>query len=222
MYTGIGFLNTKSADNMQHRIAIIDYNVGNVHSVSQALTYLGYSNVITRNPDVIRGAAALVLPGVGAFSQAITNLNAFCLTEVLNEEVLINHKPILGICLGMQVLAMTSEESPGINGLGWMDANVLRLPSFPELKIPHVGWNNVLITNHNFMFQNLEENPHFYFDHSYFFNCNKNNTVADCNYGSLFTAAVVAENIVGVQFHPEKSQTNGLRLFRNIFRHFGV
>jgi glutamine amidotransferase len=207
---------------MQHRIAIIDYGVGNVHSVWQALTFLGYRSAVTRNREAIRHAAALVLPGVGAFSQAMMNLKAFGLMDVLNEEVLVNHKPILGICLGMQVLGTMSEESPGFEGLGWIDAKVLRFPSAEGLKIPHVGWNTVTVRSHGFAFNGLEEMPHFYFDHSYYFSCAGSLVVAECDYGFPFIAAAGSQNILGVQFHPEKSQTNGLKLFRNVFRHFGV
>jgi imidazole glycerol-phosphate synthase subunit HisH len=207
---------------MQHKIAIVDYGVGNVHSVSAALTFLGYKNMVSRNPDVIREATALVLPGVGAYSQAVINLSQLNLIEVLNEEVLIKRKPILGICLGMQVLGMISEESSGFSGWGWIDAEVLRFPSLQDLRIPHVGWNTIVGVNDNFLFNNLEREPHFYFDHSYYFNCNDRFAIAKCNYGFPFTAAIKSDNIVGVQFHPEKSQTNGLKLFRNFCRYFGI
>lgn len=206
---------------MERKVAIIDYGVGNVHSVSHALMFLGYRNVITRKHDDIRKAAALVLPGVGAFSQAVINLNDFCLTDVLNEEVIVKRKPIIGICLGMQVLGITSEESPGYKGLGWIAAEVNRFPHMHNLKVPHVGWNTVAVY-HDSIFRNLEEEPHFYFDHSFYFNCSDLYAIAKCDYGFPFPAAIMQNNIVGVQFHPEKSQTNGLKLFRNIFRYFDI
>jgi glutamine amidotransferase len=207
---------------MHHKIVIIDYGVGNVHSVSQALTFLGYRGVISREPDVIHKAAAVVLPGVGAFSEAIINLKKHMLMDVLNDEVLTRRKPLLGICLGMQVLGNSSQESPGYEGLRWIDFNVVEVPKRENLKVPHVGWNTIKVDSQDFLFKNLEEEPHFYFDHSYYADCPDQFVAARCDYGVRFPAVVWSENIVGVQFHPEKSQTNGLKLFRNVFNHFGV
>lgn len=207
---------------MDNSIVIIDYGVGNVHSVSHALTFLGYRNVITRNSCIIREAPAFVLPGVGAFSQAVVNLNDFRLTEILNEEVLIKHKPILGICLGMQVLGNSSQESPGYKGLGWLNFEVINIPKQNKLKIPHVGWNTIRVDNHKYLFENMEDEPHFYFDHSYYADCTSDLAAARCDYGVSFPAVVASNNIVGVQFHPEKSQINGLKLFRNFFNNFEV
>ena len=207
---------------MRGRVAIIDYGVGNIHSVSCALSFLGYHSRVTREHEFIRRADALILPGVGAFGQAMDNLEKFDLLRLLNEEVLYNKKPILGICLGMQIFGKSSEESPGCEGLGWIDFDVKSIPPQEHLKVPHVGWNTLQIESQKNLFSNIEDEPHYYFDHSYYADCQKENTFARCHYGNLLPAAVVKDNILGVQFHPEKSQRNGLKLFRNYFNHLGV
>ena len=207
---------------MRGKIAIIDYGVGNVHSVSAALTFLGYKNTITRDHGVIHNADALILPGVGAFEQAMVNLRQFNLLDVLNEEVSVKGKPIIGICLGMQILGNASQESPGFKGLGWIDFDVVVIPQSAQLKVPHVGWNNIQVSGRKNLFANLEEDPHFYFDHSYYADCSDDFTVARCSYGLNMPAVIAKDNIVGVQFHPEKSQQNGLKLFRNYFNYLGV
>ncbi|MBI4309493.1 MAG: imidazole glycerol phosphate synthase subunit HisH [Candidatus Omnitrophica bacterium] len=204
------------------KIVIIDYGVGNVHSVSCALSFLGYKNIVTRKHELIRGADALILPGVGAFEQAMVNLNIFGLLDILNEEVCAKRKPIMGICLGMQVLGNSSQESPGHQGLGWIDFDVVGIPRSLQLKIPHVGWNTVQVDDHRSLFAGLEEEPHFYFDHSYYADCADDCVAARCDYGFRMPAVVVKGNITGVQFHPEKSQRNGLKLFRNYFNYLGV
>ena len=207
---------------MRGTIAIIDYGVGNVRSVSSALSFLKYKTVVTRSPQAIRQAAAIILPGVGAFSEAMTNLQRYDLVDLLNTEVQTYGKPILGICLGMQVFGNSSEESPGTRGLGWLGFDVIYLPNDNGLKIPHVGWNTVSANHGHFLFRNMEPQPHFYFDHSYRAACSADKLAASCDYGIEFAAAVGHDNIVGVQFHPEKSQINGLKLFRNFFTQFGI
>jgi len=207
---------------MSGKIAIIDYGVGNVHSVSCALTYLGYKNIITRRHDLLKSSDALILPGVGAFAEAMVNLKNFDLLGLLNEEVLIKGKPMLGICLGMQVLGKTSQESPGCNGFGWIDFDVISIPQSSRLRVPHVGWNTVHVNGRQELFSNLNDEPHFYFDHSYYANCPVEYVMAGCDYGMMMPAVVAKNNIVGVQFHPEKSQQNGLKLFRNYFNYLGI
>lgn len=207
---------------MRGTVAIIDYGVGNVRSVSSALSFLKYKAVVTRSPEVIQRAAAIILPGVGAFSEAMTNLQHFDLVDLLNTEVQTRGKPILGICLGMQVFGNSSQESPGYHGLGWLEFDVIHLNKDTDLKVPHVGWNTVSADCGSFLFRNMEAEPHFYFDHSYCVSCTADKVAARCDYGIQFAAAVAHRNIVGVQFHPEKSQINGLKLFRNFFAHFGV
>ena len=198
-------------------IAIIDYGMGNLRSVAKAFEQLGAEALITGNAEEIRKAAKLVLPGVGAFGDGMANLKNAGLIEVMNEEVLTKKKPILGICLGMQLLASDSEELGMHKGLGWIDAHVRRLDANGTgLKIPHVGWNDIRITPGANLFEHLPQNPSFYFVHSFAVRCNNAADVAaTCEYGTAFTAALQHENIHAVQFHPEKSQKDGLKVLEN-------
>lgn len=207
---------------MSNGIVVIDYGVGNVHSVCSALSFLGYRNIVSRDPNIISDAAAFVLPGVGAFGEAMAKLDMYALTERLTEEVIVKCKPLLGICLGMQVIGNSSEESVGCRGLSWIDFKVIKMRATNTIKIPHVGWNTICIDRDPYFFRNMEENPHFYFDHSYYVNSGNDIKVATCTYGDDFPAVISRNNIIGVQFHPEKSQGNGLKLFRNIFKYFGI
>ena len=152
--------------------------------------------------------------GVGAFEACINNLKIRGLIPILNEEVLIKKKPILGICVGMQLLATSSEENGLHDGLNWIDGTVKKLIIPSNLSVPHVGWNNVRLNSKSPLFFNNNENTNFYFDHSYHFECSKENIVGVCDYGIEVISAVQKNNIYGVQFHPEKSQTSGLKLFR--------
>ena len=206
---------------MRSRTAIIDYGLGNVHSVSCALSFLGYHNMITRDVGIIEASDVLILPGVGAVGQAMDNLKKYGLIDVLNHQVRDQKKPILGICLGMQILGKGSEESPGISGLGWIDFDVVRIPSLGDLKVPHVGWNTIQVEQKPELFKRIEPQLHFYFDHSYYAACEEQNRIAHCAYGVEIPAIVMQENITGIQFHPEKSQQNGLKLFRNYFNYLG-
>ena len=203
---------------LKQNIVIIDYGVGNTNSVSNAIKYLGYNKLtISDNEDVIKNADVLILPGVGAFEEAINNLRARKLDLILNDEVLNKKKPILGICVGMQLMATLSEEN-GINqGLNWIEGKVKKLQLPKEFSVPHVGWNDITINNIQPLFDRNTENSHFYFDHSYYFDCKPDYISAYCNYHIKVTAAIQKDNIFGVQFHPEKSQTNGLKLFRDFF-----
>ena len=197
------------------RIVIIDYGMGNLESVKNALEFLGYSPVISRDPAEVAAADAYILPGVGAFPLAMKNLEASGLVAPLTDNVIGKKKPILGICLGMQLMARSSTEL-GVNaGLGWLDAEVVHIPPADALKVPHVGWNDVQIAKDSVLFKNFPERTHFYFDHSYHFVCARKTIAADCQYGSPIVAAVEQDNICATQFHPEKSQNAGLRLLRN-------
>lgn len=199
-------------------IVIIDYGIGNTHSVSNAIKYLGYKNIIISDDEKkIQKADALILPGVGAFDECISNLKNRKLDLILNEAVIINKKPILGICVGMQLLATCSEENGLHNGLDWIKGAVKKIIVPKPLAVPHVGWNDVITMNENILFNRNIENSNFYFDHSYHFVCDEKYIAGYCDYGTRITAAVQMENIFGVQFHPEKSQTNGLKLFRSFF-----
>lgn len=198
-------------------IAVVDYGSGNVHSISSALYMIGADVVVTDKPEELRDASHIVLPGVGAFGMCMDKLNASGLRETLTEEVLENGKPFYGICVGMQVLAREGHEFGVHQGLGWLDGIVKHFEvDEHEYKIPHVGWNNVDSKADVPLFENLKSDATFYFTHSYHFVPEDENlTVATCNYGSNFTAAVQKGNIFASQFHPEKSQDNGLQLLEN-------
>ena len=197
------------------KVTIIDYGVGYVHSVANALNLLGYKIKISRSTTDIQQADALILPGVGAFEEAINNLRSFMLEDLLNEEVINHKKPILGICVGMQMLAEASHENGFHKGLGWIKGEVKKLDLPKPYSIPQVGWNNIQIINSQPLFNLSSQDTHFYFDHSYHFECDEQYLAAVSEYGCRITAAVRKDNIYGVQFHPEKSQTSGLKLFRS-------
>jgi glutamine amidotransferase len=199
-------------------IVIIDYGVGNTHSVLNAIKFLGYKNIIISDEEIkIQKADALILPGVGAFEECINNLINRKLDIILNEAVIVDKKPILGICVGMQLLATTSEENGLHNGLDWIKGSVKKIIVPKPLAVPHVGWNNVISKSDNILFNRNLKNANFYFDHSYHFVCDEQYISGYCDYGTKIIAAVQRENIFGVQFHPEKSQTSGLKLFRSFF-----
>lgn len=197
-------------------IVIIDYNLGNLLSVANALEALGYENIISNKPRDIRRAEKLILPGVGAFSYGMKNLKDLGLIKVLTEEVIKNKKLIFGICLGMQLFAEKSFEKGTHSGLGWLKNSTIEkiIPSDPSFKIPHVGWDSVYCKN-NLLFKDIPDNPEFYFVHSYYLRCDKQMVTSTFEYGGSFTASIQSGNIFGTQFHPEKSQKNGLKLLRN-------
>jgi glutamine amidotransferase len=199
-------------------IVVADYGVGNTYSVTNAISYLGYRKLrISDNEKQIREADALILPGVGAFEACANNLRARNLDVILNEIVLVKKKPILGICVGMQLLVTESEENGLHAGLNWIPGKVKKLNLPHEFAVPHVGWNNVKFNVKDPLFSRNQEEANFYFDHSYYFSCDEQFVAAYCEYGIKVTAAVQSGNIFGVQFHPEKSQNNGLKLFRSFF-----
>ncbi len=201
------------------KINIIDYGVGNTHSVANAIKYLDYRVTISDTEEKIRQADVLILPGVGAFDTAISNLKQRGLEDLLEEQVNQLGKPILGICVGMQMMATWSEENGKHNGLNWIPGKVVRLDLSQEYVVPHVGWNDIDILKKEKLFSRLDENTHFYFDHSYHLIPEAAEHIAAIsNYGIKVTAAVQKDNICGVQFHPEKSQTNGLKLFRSFIQ----
>jgi imidazole glycerol-phosphate synthase subunit HisH len=198
-------------------IAIVDYGMGNLHSVRYALERLGETPCVTGRPEELRSADRIVLPGVGAFGECVKNLRAAGLLEVLYEEVVTRGKPFFGICLGMQVLASTGHEMGVWPGLGWIAGEVRLLEvEASGLKVPHVGWNEVLPRLETPLFRRFRKNPTFYFTHSYHLAPSDPRVVAaQCEYGMTFTAAVLQDNMFATQFHPEKSQDNGLRLLDN-------
>ena len=195
-------------------IVIIDYGMGNLRSVEKAIKFCGGDPVVSNKIDDLKKAEKIVLPGVGAFGEGIKNLKKYDLIKTLGNEVLVNKKPFLGICLGMQLLAKRSYEFGEHKGLGWFDADVKKFSFNNKLKVPHVGWNDIIIKKEISLFDKISlRNPSFYFVHSYYMkNNNPEDIVATCNYGFEFTAAINKENIFATQFHPEKSQNNGLNL----------
>ena len=202
------------------KIVVIDYGIGNTHSVHNALDLLGYKVKVSDQRTVIQASDIIILPGVGAFEEAVRNLHERHLMEILSEEVLVNKKPLLGICLGMQLLATWSEENGRHNGLNFIPGEVRKLQLPGDYAVPHVGWNDIRCMDQKDLFARVDNNSHFYFDHSYHFVCEPEHVAATCDYGITLTAAVKRDNVFGVQFHPEKSQTNGLKLFRGLISSF--
>lgn len=197
-------------------ISIVNYGMGNVGSIANALDYLSVDNEITAEPERLRNADKLILPGVGAFGAAMIAIKSQGLDKILEGIVKRDGKYVLGICLGMQIFAERSYEG-GINkGLGWISGEVRPInTNDKDLKIPHIGWNPSDIETTNPLFSGLPSRSDFYFLHSYTFQCNQAVTVATTEYGDTITAAVAYENIFGTQFHPEKSQNQGLAVLRN-------
>jgi len=197
------------------KILIINYGMGNLRSIWNALKFLNCDPFISNNPADLGLADAIILPGVGAFGEAMENLRAADLVSVLDEEVQERGKPVLGICLGMQLMAKTSEESTISPGLGWIPGEVKKMVPQNGIKIPHVGWNNVEITSETKLLSGIETNQNFYFLHSYSFQCPEDFIKARCNYDEYIPAIIQHNNIVGTQFHPERSSKNGLRVLEN-------
>jgi glutamine amidotransferase len=201
-------------------IVIVDYGIGNLASVLNMFTKIGVQDVvISNNHEVILNAKKILLPGVGAFDTGMGNLENFGLIPILSKKVLEDKIPILGICLGMQLLTYRSDE--GIkNGLGWIDAETLKFNLDPslKLKVPHMGWNYVKVQKQNPLID-LETKNRFYFVHSYYVKCIKENqSIATTNFGIDYTCIVNKENIFGAQFHPEKSLKFGMKLLENFAR----
>lgn len=195
-------------------IAIIDYDAGNLKSVEKALKFLGEDAVITREKEEILNADKVILPGVGAFGDAMHNLEQFGLIDVIKEVVELG-KPFLGICLGLQLLFERSEESPGVEGLGILKGEILRIPDCPGLKIPHMGWNSLKIKPEAKLLKDLED-PYVYFVHSYYLKAADENIVAaTTEYSTTIHASVQSGNVFACQFHPEKSSRVGLQILRN-------
>ncbi len=199
-------------------IAIIDYEVGNVKAFLNAYKKLGIEASAARSADDIRAAEKLILPGVGHFDYAMQCFLNSGMKEITDEMVLGRKTPILGVCVGMQMLAESSDEGR-LPGLGWINAAVRRLDSAQSSKskrLPHMGWNDVASQKENPLLSNLEKNARFYFLHSYYFDCaDSADSVAISRYGSDFTSIVNRRNIYGVQFHPEKSHHFGVQLLKN-------
>ena len=196
-------------------IAIIDYDAGNIKSVEKALQYLGQEVVITREANTILHADGVILPGVGAFGDAMEKLHSYGLVEVIRQTVAAQI-PFLGICLGLQLLFESSEECPGVEGLHILDGKILRIPAQPGLKIPHIGWNNLCFPNKGRLFKGIPENSYVYFVHSYYLQASDPAIVtAATEYGANIHASVERDNVFACQFHPEKSSDVGMQILRN-------
>ena len=196
-------------------IAIIDYDAGNIASVLKAFEKLGCEVKLTREPSEILAAEKIVLPGVGAFGDAMEKLNNYGLVSVIREAVSLG-KPFLGICLGLQLIFESSEESPGVTGLSLLPGKILRIPDTEGLKIPHIGWNDLTITEGSRLLSGIGEHPYVYFVHSYYLKAgNEADVAATTEYGTHIHAAVESGNIYATQFHPEKSGYVGLRILEN-------
>ena len=197
-------------------IAIIDYDAGNIKSVEKAVIKLGYDCVITRDKEVLKKADKLILPGVGAFGDAMGRLNEYGLSEVIKELVVDESKPLLGLCLGLQLLFESSEESPRVEGLGLLKGKIVRLPEGDDRKIPHMGWNSLEFPKKSLLFRKIVKGSYVYFVHSYYLKAEDEKIVAaTTEYGTTIHAAVEWGNIYATQFHPEKSSSVGLRILRN-------
>lgn len=196
-------------------VAIIDYDAGNIKSVEKALHYLGEEAVITRDRDTILGADRVILPGVGAFGDAMEKLRTYELDKVI-QEVVAKNTPFLGICLGLQLLFESSEESEGVEGLGILKGKVVRLPEESNLKIPHIGWNSLKYPNPGRLFTGIAEDSYVYFVHSYYLQAKDPSIVtATTEYGTLIHASVEQGNVFACQFHPEKSSEVGMQILKN-------
>lgn len=198
-------------------IAIIDYKMGNVQSIANMFKKIGVRAKVTADIDEIKEADKLILPGVGYFDYAMNILRNMPYFEDLNQQVLVEKKKILGICLGAQLMLKGSEEGQPTPGLSWVDGEVVKFKvDNLGLRVPHMGWNDVTLHGHNDLIKNLTEEPRFYFVHSYYFNLtNEQDILLTSDYGHTFTSGFAKDNIFGVQFHPEKSHKYGMQLLKN-------
>lgn len=196
-------------------IGIIDYDAGNIKSVEKALNFLGQRTIISRDPEILRHADKLILPGVGSFGNAMENLQSFDLVPFIRESAA-KGKPFLGICLGLQLLFERSEESPGVEGLGILQGEILKIPSMEGLKIPHMGWNSLKLQNNGKLFRGIPDNTHVYFVHSYYLKAKEPEIVkATTEYSTCIHASVEKDSVFACQFHPEKSSKYGLKILAN-------
>lgn len=196
-------------------ITMIDYDAGNIKSVVQALQKLGADVVVTRDSETILRSDKVILPGVGAFGEAMAQMKYYGLDKVIHQ-VVEKNTPFLGICLGLQLLFERSDEAPGVEGLGILKGEILRIPEQDNLKIPHMGWNSLQLQNDGRLFRGLPKEPYVYFVHSYYLKAAEENIVkATTEYGVEIHASVEKNNVFACQFHPEKSGETGLQILKN-------
>jgi imidazole glycerol-phosphate synthase subunit HisH len=199
-------------------VVIVDYDKGNIKSLENAINHVGDFDIkITADSDLILRADIIILPGVGAFPDAMQKLKERNVLSVLHEAVMTNKTPTLGICLGMQLLFDSSEEKVLTDGLGWIPGKVVHMETLSNLRVPHIGWNSLILNKHDVLFSFLDHDKDFYFVHSFYVKCDDSYVLAKFQYGDAMVAAVRKDNIVGMQFHPEKSQKNGLIALRSFF-----
>ena len=203
---------------IKNMIAIIDYDAGNIKSVEKALAFLGEEVIVTRKEEDLLNADGVILPGVGAFGDAMAKLHAYGLVDVI-QKVVDRKIPFLGICLGLQLMFDSSEEAPGVEGLHLLAGDVLRIPDKEGLKIPHIGWNNLSYPNPGRLFEDIPENEYVYFVHSYYLKAKEPEIVkATTEYGTLIHASVEKDNVFACQFHPEKSSKVGMKILQNFIK----
>ncbi len=198
-------------------IGVVDYGLSNITCVCSAISYLEKKFVIIDKPNELKKVEKIILPGVGAFGDAVKNLKKKKLFYELEEQILVKEKFFLGICLGAQLICKTSEEFGNHEGFGWIDGYVRKIiPNTPSIRVPHSGWNNLNIKKKNTLLTNINEESLFYFTHSYgIFLNDKTQETASCYHGENFSVIINRKNIFGVQFHPEKSQQKGLTMLSN-------
>ena len=197
-------------------ITIVDYGAGNLGSIQNMLKKISEESVVSSSPEDIKNASKLILPGVGSFDYGMNQLHSRGLVDTLNQKVLEEKTPILGICLGVQLFTKKSEEG-NTAGLGWFEAETVKFnfPAESNLKIPNMGWQNTIIKKQSKLIHNLTSDARFYFVHSFHLKANENDTILTANYGYDFACGLEKNNIVGVQFHPEKSHKFGMQLLKN-------
>ena len=196
------------------KVCLLDYGSGNVKSVYNLVSYLGYDVNISNEESDIKSASHIILPGVGSYGSAMEKIKLQIPVDILEKEVINRKKPILGICVGMQVFSDKGKEYGDHNGLGWVPGTVDKL-DVNEVPLPHIGWNNVILKKESPLFNGLDDINDFYFVHSYVFSTQKDNVLTETKYENHFCSSLQKENIYGVQFHPEKSQRAGQRLIHN-------
>ncbi|MCR5673518.1 MAG: imidazole glycerol phosphate synthase subunit HisH [Lachnospiraceae bacterium] len=199
-------------------IAIIDYDAGNMLSVAKAMKFLGQEPVITRDADTLKSADKIILPGVGAFGDAMNRLEGYDLVPVI-KDLIAEGKPFFGICLGLQLLYEESEEAPGIPGIGALSGKIRKIPVGEYNKIPHMGWNSLDFPNKGRLFEGIDEGSYVYFVHSYYLDAKDRSSVtATCEYNTTIDASVEKGNVFACQFHPEKSGNVGLKILENFIK----